>query len=647
MDVPQPSGVLIFPPMVESSFGRYFPSLAVLAGYLHSQGIATTQWDLNEEFALHLLRDEHLRSSGHGNPVGLPPCGGASMSAVAGRWLLGNKATLFDDAGRHDFTNPDGGAYLLAALARPYLIDPDSQWLRDRSLLHDDRVAIYRECYARLSLAERIPAGASLIGISVPMGPQLVPALVLADMVREVRPDVRIVLGGPTLSLLDEDDLTTLLLAHDQVDAIVRFDGELPLAALLRQAAPGASWRPETVAGVSAVTGGGVMHVPPGPGLHPNVLPHAHYDGELMGRLARPEIGIVQARGCYWGKCDYCDFVELYDGSPPYRGRSVGTFLGELEYQIATHGVRYFEFITESIPPAFARRLCSAIVEQGIDISWNSFAMVDRRFDRDTLRAIAESGCDYLVIGMETTNTRVLQLVHKSADREENLRFMRTAQEVGLRLHINLIPDLPSTTYAESMASLDDIGRIADCVASFSVYPFEATRSSQVGRTPERFGLLVSSHADGADQQAQFAVNHLRNVDPAMTPDERRAVHLAYQDFAVRHATRARAGGAPALPGPDDVVSVAVGEIDVWREPEATTITNVGQRERIVLTPAVVAVVDPLLTGATFTFRQLAELHGRSVATLLLRELSEALLLHATPAPTGSVPSHDSRMDVR
>src|SRR6266571_3605499 len=116
--------------------------------------------------------------------------------------------------------------------------------------------------------------------------------------------------------------------------------------------------------------------------------------------------------------------------APAFRGRRPENFVDEIEWLIDQSGIRRFRFITESIPPAFARRACRLLLNRGIHLRWHSFAMVDRRFDRDLLALMVEAGCDHLTIGLETMNARVLKLVHKSADREENLRFLRDAREV-------------------------------------------------------------------------------------------------------------------------------------------------------------------------------------------------------------------------
>jgi len=176
-----------------------------------------------------------------------------------------------------------------------------------------------------------------LLGISVPMGPQLLPALAFAELCRERAPELRVVLGGPTLSLMAEQDIGRLLRSNPAVDAVARYDGERPVEALARQAIDG-DWHPHTVPGVSARRSGRTVHCPPAAGVALNDLPAPRYEPEILDKLVDPAIGIVQARGCYWGKCDYCDFVEMYEGSPRYRTRSAENFVDEMEYQVRRHG---------------------------------------------------------------------------------------------------------------------------------------------------------------------------------------------------------------------------------------------------------------------------------------------------------------------
>jgi hypothetical protein len=479
-----------------------------------------------------------------------------------------------------------------------------------------------------------LPPSVGVVGISIPMGPQLVPALMFADAVRARRPDVRVVAGGPALSLMSPADVALLLAHNPSLDCVVRFDGELPLLALVEQAAA-AGWDPAPVPGVSCRVDGGVHHEPPRPGLNLNDLPVPRYTDEILHRLSEPILGVSQARGCYWGKCDYCDFVELYDGGPAYRGRLPATVVGEIRQLVAAHGVHRFTLVTESIPPAFARRMSRLLLDGGPHVSWNSFAMVDRRFDRELMELMVESGCEFLVIGLETTVTRVLKLVHKSADREENFRFLRDARDAGLRLSVNLIPDLPSTTYAEAMRALADMESLADCLYRVSVFPFEATRSSNVGRDPARFGLERVDRSDTAGQ-SQYALNHLHNVDPAMTAAQRAEVHARYRGFADRINAALRtgdAGRAAARPGDDTPIRIPVQHVDLLRDGDRVISTDLRTRERAIIPPAAVRILEPFLSGQPFTAGMLRARAGTAAADRLMRNLLDSGLVDPAPAP--------------
>jgi hypothetical protein len=166
--------------------------------------------------------------------------------------------------------------------------------------------------------------------------------------------------------------------------------------------------------------------------------------------------------------------------------------------------------------------------------------MVDRRFDRDLLRLMAASGCDLLVVGLESMVTRVLKLVHKAADRDENIRFLTDARAAGIPLHVNLIPDLPSTTREEALKGLADLESVADCMTEANVIPFEPTRSSRVGRAPSQFGLLAAD-APGPSVHAQLSLNTLAATDPAMTAAERAEIFQAYRAFAAEVNVRSSA----------------------------------------------------------------------------------------------------------
>ncbi|MCA9705630.1 MAG: radical SAM protein, partial [Myxococcales bacterium] len=480
---------------------------------------------------------EHLERLEHGLVFDGESFAPTSSPAMAARVIQRLERPFHDEQGRVRGHYPRGynPRMLLHWLCQPYRVDQSvGACLSEafgRSEIHGFYAAFYRgtEYLAWLRDTPEV----ALVGISASMAPQLGPSLILARCIRELRPDVRIVLGGSTFSLMAAADLARVLEVAP-VDAIVRFEGERPLLALCEQVAR-RQWAPAEVPGVASRVEGRVQINPAQAGVALEELAFPHYDAGILARLADPILSVVQARGCYWGRCAYCDYVELYEGNPRYRTRSVERFVDEMEHQIATHGIRRFTYVTEALPPAFARKSGLRILERGLDVRWGSFVMVERHFGEETFAIMRESGCERIVVGVETMTDRVLKVVRKASTEAEISAFLRLARDNGITVHMNIIMDLPTTTFADAMQSLASFRAHAVCVADINLFRFEATRSAEVGRTPERFGLRVISSGCGSEAveswHSEYPSNHLHVVDPAMTPQEREEVYRRYEAF--------------------------------------------------------------------------------------------------------------------
>ncbi|UCE97768.1 MAG: radical SAM protein [Dehalococcoidia bacterium] len=550
-----PEVVLVFPPLVETNFGSYYPSIAVLAGYLKSKGIEATQIDLNEDFARNILQSGSLDCMARGifgDNLSFTP---DSMPAVAARLLTRYGHLLIDEQGKHLFREDCSDlAYLLNIVVEPLKIDVSISDISSNEIFLQPRAIVYRTLFEKTDSLRNLPSNIHTVGISIAVGPQLVPALILARHLKAASKDIAVVIGGPVISLMDLGDIEKVLISNPEVDAAVRSDGEYPLEILIKNKRAG-DWEPSQVLGVSCRVGSKVVHRAPERGPDLDSIPYAHYDTKLLARLAKPEIGILQSRGCYWGRCAYCDYNELYKGNPNYRARSPNNFVDEMEYQIKKHGIQNISVITEAISPAAARKISQLILKKGIKVKWHSFAMIDKRFTKDVFEALVKSGCEYLVIGVETMANRVLNFMNKAANSEETVRFILDAKECGLDLKLNLIPDLPSTTYQEAMDTLELVEKRQDCFIYVSPFPFEATRSSSIGRNPETFGLRVID-SDSTSGQAQFALNHLEVFDPAMNAKEREHVFAEYHAFAARVNNRGVIDASSDVVDQDDLNNI-------------------------------------------------------------------------------------------
>ncbi len=91
--------------------------------------------------------------------------------------------------------------------------------------------------------------------------------------------------------------------------------------------------------------------------------------------------------------------------------------------------------------------------------------------------------------------------------------------------------DLPTTTKEEARASLQDFKSLQGAIWSASVFSFVTTRSSQVGCSPELYGLSVLDSAD-SNAVSRSADNTLTVMDAAMDDETRDKLLVGFEDFA-------------------------------------------------------------------------------------------------------------------
>ena len=70
-------------------------------------------------------------------------------------------------------------------------------------------------------------------------------------------------------------------------------------------------------------------------------------------------------------------------------------------------GIRNFSFVDEMIAPGQFVRLAEAIKAAKLDITYYAYSKPNKTFTPAVLKEIAESGCKYLLWGVESGNQRI------------------------------------------------------------------------------------------------------------------------------------------------------------------------------------------------------------------------------------------------
>jgi hypothetical protein len=298
-----------------------------------------------------------------------------------------------------------------------------------------------------------------VVGLSV-MGATLPAALVIAGRLKDLRPGLRVVLGGPGTTGTDG----AILERFPAIDAVVRGEAEDSLPELLEAWAAGCE--PRTVLGITWRSGSGELVreldrplrkdlgslAPYAWELLPPLLEYKRIHGETEGLTP-----IDSGRGCVYD-CSFCTIGRFW--SRRSRTLPAERLVDEI------HALRHIPgaknaYLCHDIFGAdrdAALEFCALMITRG-PRPWECRARVDH-LDAELVQLMARAGCYRVLLGVESAAPEVREQAGKSQPRDLNvLDVVERCGRAGIRPILSLILGLPGEGEAQLEASLALIAR--------------------------------------------------------------------------------------------------------------------------------------------------------------------------------------------
>ncbi|MFQ5483022.1 MAG: B12-binding domain-containing radical SAM protein [Nitrospinaceae bacterium] len=354
----------------------------------------------------------------------------------------------------------------------------------------DDRqINVYRDVY-RLLIAPLIEKEQpDVVGVSIVQQKQLISTFTFCKMIKEQKPDTHITLGGNIVTRI-RDVLPEKTVLWEWVDTAVLYEGETAFLKLVNAldagqrdlaGLPNLMWKDEagrvqTNADVCAED--------------MNKLPAPDFDGLPLDKYFVPRLILpyLATRGCYWGRCTFCDHFQGYVEG--YRTKQIGRITDEIRFLQNKYGNRYFHFTDESYPPALFRKLSESLIENQIDIAWTTHMRFEEQLlEEEVWNTAAEAGCRYLHFGYESGNERVLKLMDKATHLDAIRTNLRMASKAGIWNHIMGFFGFPGEEREEAEDSKRFVHANRDHIHSLGFMTFVLGKYSPVAMEPEKYGV--------------------------------------------------------------------------------------------------------------------------------------------------------------
>jgi radical SAM superfamily enzyme YgiQ (UPF0313 family) len=296
------------------------------------------------------------------------------------------------------------------------------------------------------------------------------PSEKLVAMLKRVRPDITIVLGGPEVSY--ETDQQPMCAAADYV---ITGEADLAFADLCRSLLNGR--RP-------------LMKIIPAelPEFSKLVLPYEMYDDR---DVAQRVVYVEASRGCPF-KCEFC----LSSLDVPVRNAPLEAFLSAMQ-KLLDRGLNHFKFVdrTFNLNLNISRAILQFFLDRYRPGLFLHFEMIPDRLP-EALRGIIRqfpAGALQFEVGVQTFNDDVAVLISRRQDNAklaENLRFLR--QETGVHIHADLIVGLPGEDMGSFGRGFDRL--VAMHPQEIQVGMLKRLRGTPITRHDQPWNMIYSPH---------------------------------------------------------------------------------------------------------------------------------------------------------
>jgi radical SAM superfamily enzyme YgiQ (UPF0313 family) len=335
----------------------------------------------------------------------------------------------------------------------------------------------------------------TLVGISITYKSQLIPGLTLAYLLNKYKKNFHLTVGGAFVSLFNEE------WQHNPeifsfFDSIVLYEGEEAIIELVRHIEQNKSL--STVPNLIYRDGNEIKRNTIKYITNINSLPTPDFDGLPIHSYLSPEFVFLMAgsRGCYWKACAFCA-VSIATGYC-YREREIELVIEDITKLHDKYKMRYLFLVDDSITPNRLSKIASLLLKKGMKIKWMCHTRMDSHISKENWKSIARSGCKYLILGLESANQRILDLMNKGTNLLEIEEMLRSCSEAGIGINIQSFIGFPSERKEEAMNTINFLLSHRDIVSSAALGIFKLLKHSKVYNNPEKYGIYnVNIQAPG------------------------------------------------------------------------------------------------------------------------------------------------------
>jgi radical SAM superfamily enzyme YgiQ (UPF0313 family) len=298
--------------------------------------------------------------------------------------------------------------------------------------------------------------------------------LTVVRKVKQARPEVPIVIGGPHASIMRDK----LLRDIPELSFVVYGEGEYTLLELCNSMDSNLDF--DNILGLIWRKGSAIITNPPRPLNNDlDALPFASESFDVFGfdkYYDSSRALILTSRGCPYS-CIYCSVPEIWGRK--FRPRSPKNVVDEIQFLYSRYKTRHFHFVDDnfSFDLIRAKRICDEILERNLPITWDlQNGIRADRVDPELLCKMKRAGCRSVFYGLESANQKILDGLQKALKVDTVKKAVKWSKDCGLKVGVFFVVGSPNETFDTVKQSVG-LALALDVESVFSILtPYPGTK---------------------------------------------------------------------------------------------------------------------------------------------------------------------------
>ena len=326
--------------------------------------------------------------------------------------------------------------------------------------------------------------GAKYVGISINSSSQIIPGLTLANMLKNEL-DAHINIGGNFFgrvvdALVGKQEFFELF-----CDTMLVEEGELPVVELAEYI--DGKLQIDEVSNLIYIKNGSVYVNNKKTPLKLNEMASISLDGYDFDKYFTPEIILPYqtSRGCYWGKCSFCDqgFGQNYNVKEPQK---VVYDFKEIKQK---YGIDKFEFIDESVAPVYLKELSEILEKEKVKVNYFIDARLETAFNSEIFSLAAKNGLKMILWGLESGSRKIMKLINKGIDIDRRLEILKNSADAGIWNFAFIFFGFPAETKEDAYMTIELLVKNKKIIHSYGRSVFTMGKHTLLREKPLEYGI--------------------------------------------------------------------------------------------------------------------------------------------------------------